>query len=198
MTKVTDEDLLELDQRIQTVLKKQFTALVHVCTTPNNMFRELSFAMQQEAEAYVASRLGAANAIETFLDQYRNSTDAARQLTEALREAAPAAVPEAPKSHSFSLVAVPSDNLADQFTALSRMALPDALLVAAPKAEDIVFYRESCGLRLQDLPQCGPDVRDLYKQMVATPNAMPHSRTDITDWRLPGEEKAAAPEAPPS
>jgi hypothetical protein len=196
MAKVTEEDLLDLDLRVQGVLKKQFTALVHVCTTPSNMFRELGYAMQQEAEAYVASRLGAANAIETFLDQYRNSTDAVRQLGDAHREALPGSVPDAPRDHSFALVAVPSDNLSDQFTALARVALPDALLVAAPKAEDIVFYREACGLRLQDLPECGPEVRDLYKQMIANPNMMPHSRTDITDWRQPGAE--TAPEAPPS
>jgi hypothetical protein len=185
MERVTVEDLLELDQRIQAILKRQFTALVHVCTTPNNLLRELSFAMQQEAETYVAARLGVANAVETFLDQFRNTNDAMREVADAQREATPRVGANIPTAHPFSLVLVPSDNQADQFATVVRAAVPEAALVPGPKAEDIIFYREVVGLTMHDLPIFGADGRDAYQQMVANPNMMPHTRTDVTDWRLP-------------
>src|SRR5262249_35730065 len=57
LTRVPPADLEALDQKVQAVIRQQFTALVHVCMTASNLLKNLEGAMQHEAEPFIESRL---------------------------------------------------------------------------------------------------------------------------------------------
>jgi serine/threonine protein kinase len=188
VNEVSSEELFELDQRVQTILKARFTALVHVCTTAANLLKDLEPAMQQEMEAFVADRLGATNAVETFLAQHAEEARANAELQAAHKEAAPrlALEPSAPSSE-MALVIVPAVQAAPEFRRLLQAALPQAETAAGAKNDDVVFYRETPPLSFADLCQTGAEGRAAYQQMLAAAHLTPHSRTDVAEWRLPAE-----------
>ncbi|MBL8798758.1 MAG: protein kinase [Planctomycetia bacterium] len=186
MTKLTEEELHDIDTRVQALLKRQFTALVHVCTTAANLLRDLETAMQQELETFVAGRLGSSNAVETFLGQYPQDKTARQEIAAAHQEAAPSLTvePNAP-SNELTVVVVPTDAASDKFCEQARQALPQAELTRGPKGDDILFFRERLGLRVTDLPQTGAAAHEAYVQMTKMEHMSPHTRSDVTDWRLP-------------
>jgi len=188
LEQVTEDEMLDLDQRIQTLLRRQFTALVHVCTTAANLLRDLELVMYQELETVVAARLGTTNAVETFLAQYAEDRDAKAELTSAFKDAAPQ-LPLDPHAGAgeIGVVLVPGDPSAEDLKQLVRQALPTAALEAGTKGDDIVFYRELPGLAFSDLPQLGQEAVEAYKHLRQADTFTPHTRTDITDWRLPGQ-----------
>jgi serine/threonine protein kinase len=186
MNKLTEEELHDIDQRVQALLKRQFTALVHVCTTAANLLRDLETAMQQELESFVTGRLGSSNAVETFLGQYPQDKTARQEITTAHTEAAPQlTVERSAPVHELTVIVVPTDTAADQFCEQARQALPQAELTRGPKGDDILFFRERLGLRLVDLVQTSAPAHEAYVQMTKMEHMTPHSRSDVTDWRLP-------------
>lgn len=183
------EELLQLDQKAQAVVQKNFKALAHVCTTPtNNIVRDVEQVLLQELTRVVAERLGASNAVETFLSQF-SAPDAARnQLAEAFQDATPLLEVKGISSKAqIGLLIVPADPQADQFRSLAQQTLPDAELAAGLKADDLIFYREVPGIDPADLPQLGPESRAAYEKMAGTEHFTPHSRCDITAWKTAGE-----------
>ena len=191
LDQLTADDLVEIDQRIQKLLRRKFTALVHVCTTAANVLRIVEDEMQKKMEEYVAERLGATNAVKTFLAQYNEEQAAQGEITAAHAGAAPRLAPGADASGSapgeMSIVSVPDESVAEDFRAMVRLALPSTELATGPSGDDIVFYRELAGLALTDLPQTGSEGRDAYEKMKSTENFTPHSRSDISEWQLPTE-----------
>src|SRR6185437_4823144 len=67
------ETLNELDGQMETMLRKQFTALVNVCLTSGNVLKNVESAMLRTAEEFVAARLGEMNVAEMFLEHHRDS-----------------------------------------------------------------------------------------------------------------------------
>jgi len=182
---ISGDDLLELDKRVQAVIQRQLKAMVHVCTTPAmNILREVEALLTQELESYVKTRLGASNAIETFLDQYPREDAAQNQLAAAFEDAMPQldARGLSSKQH-LAILMVPSDPAAERFGALAQEAIPQVELLVAAKADDIVFYREAVGIKLSELPQLGPDGRAAYEKLAGTDHFTPHCRSDVGDWR---------------
>ena len=49
-------------------------------------------------------------------------------------------------------------------------------------ASDVFFYRERPQVAFADLPQLGLMAEEVYKQMTASGQFTPHTRTDIRDW----------------
>jgi serine/threonine protein kinase len=187
ISQVSGDELIELDGRIQNVLRQQFTALVHVCTTPmNQILKDVEAAMEREMQAHVTERLSTANAIETFLALYEPANTAASEVAEAHQKAAPRLQVEAAASPTeLTLVLVPDESSAEQFRRHVQQALPMAELAMGSKGDDIVFYRELPALTFLDLPHTGFAGRQAYQQRVAAEHFTPHVRTDLTDWQLP-------------
>src|SRR6202011_4991898 len=63
---ITAEQLADLDERVQAMIRQQFTALVHVCLTSANLLRNLEAARQARAGALVRGGLSALTAAVLF------------------------------------------------------------------------------------------------------------------------------------
>jgi len=188
---VTPAELQELDRRIQGMIQRQFTALVHVCMTSANVIRGLLAALLQETEAFLGSRLEDANVVEMFLAQHRRPGDsegdepaAAVDLAAAYEEAAPELfVARTEQAREMCILTAPPGPGEESFRQLAQQALPETALIAAPSADEILFYREETRLPLSELKHLGPLGREAYRQMTAVENFTPHSRVDVAEWR---------------
>jgi hypothetical protein len=196
----TNTDLQNLDQRIEAVIRHQFTALVHVCLAAKNLLRNLGAAMQREAEMILAERLAATNVVDLYLTRQKQAGADAQQVAEDVAQAFDQARPHlrtlvtdarraAPRE--MYLFAAPAEAAgaegSPRFRDLVRSAVPDRQVMVADAlqgagADEILFYREETCLHFADLKLLGPDGREAYLHLNSAEHFTPHSRTDITEW----------------
>jgi hypothetical protein len=177
---VTAEGLLELDHRVEAVLKAQFQALVHICLTNAGILKGVAAALLQTAEEFAGGLVPETDAAEMFLDRYPDPEQAEAELAGLFRQAEPgltrggeAAGPE------FCVAAAPAGPAGDRFRELARRTWPGVELAEVPGDGDIVLYRERAHVPLAGLEQLGPAAQDAYRQMTAAENFTPHARIDV-------------------
>jgi serine/threonine protein kinase len=198
---VTPAHLQELDQRMEGLLRKQFTALVQVCLGSANLLKGLQSAMQHEAETALAEWIGETSVVGMFLAQHAGADGDTAALTDAVADAFDKAAPDCQgllgdarpgRSVAFGVLAAPPDPPEQpgvpRLSDLVTQAVADSpVAVAATQPErtvhEIVFYREEPNLRLADLSPLGPAGRESYRQMNNLEHFTPHTRLDITDWQ---------------
>jgi serine/threonine protein kinase len=184
---VCDAELLELDGRIQKLIRKQFKALVDVCyTRAANVLRALAPAMHGEASSFLRNRLGDANVVGIYLENFeRGGPDPEHRLQNDLSDAYDAAVPEVTASSPASEVnmfAVPPEQGEDRLREALKTALDGSTLASARSTDELVIYREHTLGTLADLKQMGPVGQEAYVKVSAQEHFTPHSRSDIPGW----------------
>lgn len=182
---VAPEELHHLDQQVQSMIGQQFTSLAQVCLASGNAVRTMEDAMQNLAEAFVASKLTDLNIVEMFLSQYEEEPDAAN---DAIVNAYQDAVPELARKVNCSepeirIVAAPPGEGAEGFRNIVRRALPNMQIVFTESPDDLVIYREQPDVPIEGLEVLGKLGQDAYKHMSGNENFHPHCREDITDWQ---------------
>jgi len=171
----------ELENRIQSMIKRQFTALVHVCMSSANLVKNLELAMQEEAEIFISAGTVGASVADLFFEQNPKEEQAIGEILSAYDEAAPAmALQDADSTKELCVVAVPPGEAGDRFGELVRRALPEINLVIAPSTDDIVFYRQLSDVSLGDLEHLGPTGQEAYRQLSSVDYLTPHARMDFT------------------
>jgi serine/threonine protein kinase len=178
--RITPEDLLELDGQMEATLKKQFTALVHVCLSTGNVLKRVEEAMLQTAREFAAGRLPQTSVADLFLEQQPDEALAQEEVSAFFDESAPELSVGARRGReALSVLATPPGPAGDRFRELVQRALPDLEVQPASSPDDILIYRERNNLALSELEQMGPQARSAYMQMNAADHFTPHTRTDV-------------------
>jgi hypothetical protein len=177
---VGPDSLLELDVRVEAMLRQQFTALVHVCLTHANILKGVELAMLKTAAEFAGEQLPPTTVAELFLEQHPDEERAAGEVTGFFDEAAPELAPgRAAAAQEVSVLAAPPGEGGERLRELARRALPEVDWQPAASADDVVLYRELSHLALADLEHLGAQGRDAYRQMNAADHFTPHSRIDV-------------------
>ena len=188
-TALGSEALLELDARIQKVMRSQFGSLVQVCLATKNVTRNVAAVMRETAEAFVEERLERTDVARLFLDQHPDEDTAVDELIALYEEA----VPEPSRTMQARTVAAqaevtvlraPAGAGGEAVRDLAQSALADTSLVTVAAGDDLVVYREWSNLALTDLENLGPVGQEAYRQLLNIDNFTPHSRLDI-EFELP-------------
>jgi hypothetical protein len=179
-----EQELEEINGRVQALIGRALEAHVHVCTAPADFLKELEEEVLREVTTFAEGPLGRAHAAEMYVAQRGKDDSAVEELAGAFE----AAVPELGSSHvapedELNILAVPPGPEGEYFRSLVQRALPDRALVPASSTDDIVFYREVLRLPPSALPQMGEPAAKVYSQFLTPGTFSPHSRTDITDWQ---------------
>ncbi|HYV35628.1 MAG TPA: hypothetical protein VE988_07985, partial [Gemmataceae bacterium] len=185
-------ELVELDQRMQTLIRSQYKALVHLCMTSANVLKKLIPAMHKEARSYLRSRLGNTNVAEVFLGMYQDMPESADarledDLAAAYETAAPEVVASLPVAE-LTVLAIPAGPGEQRLRELAENAADGKPLVAAASTDEIAIYREHTLACLADLDQLGPIAQEAYNKSMTQDHFTPHSRCDITEWGTQSEE----------
>jgi serine/threonine protein kinase len=180
---VTPTEMLELDGRVQAIIRKQFRALVHVCMTSANLLKVLAPAIQKEVRSFLRSRLSENDVADIYLAQFGDGGEqqAEDNLAEAFELAAPEIIASAP-ARELDLLALPEGAAEQRLRDLARNATPGKMLVAVRSSEEIVLYREQTIACLADLKQLGPLGHEAYQKLISQEHFTPHSRNDIVEW----------------
>jgi serine/threonine protein kinase len=182
---VTADDLLQLDGKVEEMLKEQFTALVHVCLSSKDNLKSLEAALLKTAGEFAAARLPATDAAALFLEQHPDPAAAQDEVAAFFDEAAPELAAGgrksrgAPAAAELAVMAVPDGPAGERFRTVACEALPDVELHHGGSAGDVLLYRERSNLALAELEQLGPLGRDAYLQMTANDHFTPHTRLDV-------------------
>lgn len=177
---VGPEALLELDGRVQEVIRNQFTALVHICLASGNLLKNVGTAMLEAAREFSGEVIGETNAAELFLEQHPDENEAEGEASGFFDEAQPELAPGPSASPCETCVlAAPPGEAGDRFRELTHRALPDVELLPAVSEGDILIYREISNLPLAELEQLGAAAHDAYRQMSAAEDFTPHTRIDV-------------------
>jgi hypothetical protein len=191
LQRITPEDILELDTRVQRTLSREFRALVEVCLTSANVLKDVEQALQEEAEAFVVQHsswgeTGGYSVAELFLAQYDDPNDARGEIASAFEEASPPVASqtradlEMSEPREVALLLTPEEPAGQRFEELAREAVQEVDLTTAVSSDDILFYREVPYLPLAGLEQLGPIAEEAYRQMLGVEHFTPHSRIDIS------------------
>ena len=189
-----DSELLELDGRVQSLIRRQFKALVHLCMSSANVLKVLAPVMQKETRSYLRSRLGDFSVSDIYLRQFGENGDqaAADQLAEAFELASPEVIASAPV-REMNCLAVPAGGSEDHLRQLARSVADGKPLVSASSSDEIVLYREHTLGCLADLKQLGPLGQQAYRKMTDQEHFTPHSRNDIVtvskQWGVRSDER---------
>ncbi len=178
---------MELDKRMQAMIRTQFKALLHVCVTSANVLKSLAPAMHKEARAFMRARLGDAGAVEIYLQHFQpeqngDDTGLEDDLAEVFEAASPEVVASPPASE-LNMLAMAPGPCENRVRAAASKAVDGRTLMAVPATDEITIYREHTLACLADLDQLGPVAQEAYEKVVNQDNATPHSRCDITERR---------------
>jgi serine/threonine protein kinase len=178
------EELEQLDQHMQVVISQHFRSLLEICLAPGSRLHLVKRSMEKEAETFAGACFDSMDSAEMFNAQFPEEHAATQEIRTAYDETTPElAGPELTSDNHFSLIAVPKSSAGDRFFDRARMAT-EAELARVDSNDDIVFYRESPGVPLSRLQLMGPDAQDAYRQMTAAEAFTPHSRIDISEWKV--------------
>jgi hypothetical protein len=181
---VTAGDLQALDEKVQSVIAQELTALVHVCMASSNLLRNLEGLMLRQVEGFIEERLKGIDPAQLFLEQYPEIRDGITAVTTSFEEAVPRMAEGLASGRSeVCVLATPNGEAGERFREHADEALGDVQLASVGNSEDIVFYREVPDFSLADLEQLGPLGYEAYRQMTGVQHFTPHCRTDITEWR---------------
>jgi hypothetical protein len=185
LEQVGPDDLRELDRRVQALIERDHTALVHVCLSASgDLLVKLQGLLVQQAREFMGPRLGAADVVEMFLAKYPRPDEAVGAAHRAYEEARPELAGFG-RDGEFCVLAVPPGPQAGPFHRLLDQSLGDVGLSLSSGHEDIALYREVPHVPLAELPNLGPAAAEAYRQMTTIYHTNPHTRIDVAEWEGP-------------
>ena len=176
------EDLMVLDNRVQTQVRTHFRAVITYCLESSGSPAPLADLVREQTELFLAGRSGDESAAAAVFTHFAKDPQAAhRAAAAAFDEAGPTLTMKG--GTEFELLAAPTGSAGDEFRRITSEAVPGVDLLPADSQDEIVFYRERAGLALTDLPQFGPAGKAAYEAQKDGEH-VPHVRGDIT-WKAP-------------
>jgi hypothetical protein len=179
---VKPDDLLELDQKVQSAVRRQFKSMGNVLLSSSDLIDEMQVILQQQAELFVDGLLGKASVAAIYLKEHPRDDGVSDDLATAFDEAAPKLADPRHNGPEIRLLAVPADLAGERLGKIAREEQDGVEVVAAAGSEDVFFYRETPRMLLAELPQLGLMAEEAYRQMISSGHFTPHTRMDVMDW----------------
>ncbi len=179
---LTDDDLSELEHRVQGAIHAEFGGLYEACMNSAgsaNLLRVIRTATR----AYLDDRLGEVDFAGMLKQKYPSTSAFGQAIAKAFHEAEPKLVSGGLWARSeVAVFGAPAGDggapIAQQATPLFP---PNTTVLSA--TDEAIFYREYSNVPLAALPQLGPVWSAAYHGAAELAQTSPHVRLDITQWR---------------
>ncbi|HLW64808.1 MAG TPA: tubulin-like doman-containing protein [Gemmataceae bacterium] len=183
---LTADDLLDLDQRIQTEIRKRFKTLVSFCLEKSDHTKAMMNLLLGQAREFLEPRFRKAYSSMDIFQELMREHAAQREAAEAFDEAMPELLAGRLRAEDeLRILAIPDDDAGRKFAQAAQQTLGDNGLQIVIGDKDIVFYREAQYVPPGDLPQLGPVAKEAFLHITHSDQAPPHSRSDIAWPTLP-------------
>ena len=184
---VTPADVMQLDQKVQEVVQRRFQSLMQVCMSPNDLFKDLDGAMQQQAEELVGSRLGGSDVADVYVKQHPTAehvvADLAGIFDEAATDAGALRRGPGPRCACWACRQARPPSSCATWPARRCRKCRSCPSPAPTRSSSIGNTRTSpCASAA-----AGPRARAAYERIASADQPTPHTRIDIFDW-LPASD----------
>lgn len=179
---IQPDELRTLDKTLQRQIEKTYQALFSVCMSSINMLGNLHGIVEEQARAFLASKLGDSNVGEMFFARFSDHDAATKAVRQIYDLSAPPLRLNRPITQEICILAAPDGETNSAFQKTAGTALAGKPLDFTISAEEILVYREWPRFPFASLPQLGPMGQDAYNQMQQAGQGMAHSRNDIGQW----------------
>jgi serine/threonine protein kinase len=179
---VKPEDLQRLEIALQKLVLEPRGGLIALCQLNAEMLRTLVAPMVEQTTAFLGDLLPVTDVtdVETANARARKMEITTRIQEYHRRSAPPSGEPETDEQ---TFVLFPDSDPGRAYAATVRKVVPSALTVAVSgSATDLMFCREHGNLRPGELMALLSNCQAAYYQSLASPQAAPHSRYDVTEW----------------
>ncbi|QJW95716.1 hypothetical protein FTUN_3270 [Frigoriglobus tundricola] len=150
---LTDEDMTEIDRRVQSVLEPEAGGLLHVCSNSAAGVGGVVNVVYEETRAHLDARLGEVGLAAMFAERFRTPQQAERAIEQAYQEAEPAWVGNGPwVGAEVAVLSCPGGPTGEALRELARRAIPVAGLPVTDSRDDLTVYREWPAVPLAALP----------------------------------------------
>ncbi|HEY3789796.1 MAG TPA: tubulin-like doman-containing protein, partial [Urbifossiella sp.] len=164
LTVINDDDLAEIDRRVQAALEPDLGGLFQACFNSNAGADSVIAALREEARAYLDIRLGDVDLGSMFAERFRSKQLAEQGVTQAFAEAEPEWVANGPWAASEVVVAsAPNGQAGLPVRELLTRSIPVAGLAIADSRDDVTIYREYPAVPLSAVPHLGPAGSTAYQ-----------------------------------
>ena len=181
LASLTDDDLIELEGRIQVRLEEAYGGLYQACLNTTQGLDGLLNVIATQTRLYLNDRLGEVDLAAMFFAG-ANTASASQKLRHAYEQAAPQLLANGPWSKSeLTLFAAPRGAGGDPIRDQVSLTFPEKTLDGECQ-DEIVIYRESTEVALSVLPQLGPGWASAYEGNHDAAQPIAHARFDVTQW----------------
>lgn len=179
---LSDDDLIDLDRRVQEALVARQGGLFHTCLNATDGLASLLELVQEETRTYLDERLGEVDLAGMFWQRYGTPDAIVRELHRAYEEAEPALVGPGPwAKEEIAVFAGPAGLGGNPIRELAASVLP-ATMLADETHDEVVIVREYPAVPLSALSQLGPTWAAAYQSAYDIQQTTAHSRLDVTRW----------------
>ena len=178
---VGPEALLELDGRVQAVIRSQFTALVHICLASGNLLKNVEAAMLETAREFAGEVVGETNAAELFLEQHPDEGEAEGEASAFFAEAQPELVAGAVGAGVARSACWRRRRGGRRPLPRTGRAAPCRTWRCCPRSARTTSCStaRSPTCRWRSWSSSARPARDAYRQMSAAEDFTPHTRIDV-------------------
>ena len=179
---VKPQDVQRLEIALQKLVLEPRGGLVALCQINADMQRTLVAPMVEQTTAFLGDLLPVTDVtdVETANAKVKKVELATRILDYHRRSAPTVGEPE---NDEQTFVLFPDSDPGKVYARLVKKVVPSVLTVAVNgSATDLMFCREHGNLRPDELTTLLANCQPAYYQALATPQAAPHARYDVTEW----------------
>ncbi len=179
---MTDDDLVELEHRVQHDILQEFGGLYEACMNSAGA-EKLLRVLRTATRAYLNERLGEVDFAGMLKQKYPSKAAFGQAVVRKYSEAEPEIVSGGLWARSEVVIFGTPDGAGGAAIAEPAKHILPQNAVAIATADETVFYREYSNVPLAALPQLGPTWSAAYHGAPDTMQTSPHVRLDITQWR---------------
>ncbi|HEY2786992.1 MAG TPA: tubulin-like doman-containing protein, partial [Fimbriiglobus sp.] len=181
---LTDQDLLQIENRVQAAVEAETGGVYQTCLNSSAGAGGLIKHLQQQTREYLDGRLGEVDLAGMFAHRFPSPPAATHAMISAYQEATPRLVDPGPWSKKeIAVVACPPGAAGDSLRDVAAHSLPpDEPVQTTDLADEVAFYREYPAVPLTALPQLGTAWEAAYKVYPEATQFTPHTRFDVMKW----------------
>ena len=180
---LNDDDLAEIDRRVQSALEPELGGLFQACFHSKAGADGIVGIMREEARSYLDMRLGEVDLAAMFAERFRSKQLAEQGVKQAFVEAEPEWVANGPwASSEIVVVAAPGGPAGAPVRELLARSVPLPGLTIAESRDDVTIFREYPAVPLSAVPHLGPAGAMAYQNLPEANQCSMHSRLDVTAW----------------
>jgi hypothetical protein len=175
------QDVMRLEVALQKLVLEPRGGLTALCAVNADMSRTLAAPMVEQTTAFLSDLLPVTDVTEVeAANAQAKRVDLAARIEEYHARAAP---PCGAAGEEQAFVLVPETEAGESFAELVRHAVPSATTISVGgAATDLMFCREHGNLRDDEVAAMLSACLPAYYAALASPQAAPHARFDVTEW----------------